>query len=214
MDQLQNDDARERLLTHGRAVLARDGFTRARIKDIAEAAGVGIGTYYKHFPTKEALFQELAGTLLTEMISPTQGRVALRDEDPMNGIERANRRYLDSYRRSTDLMGIIEELSAVNPEVRRVQQTRSDAFRGRAADHIRALQEAGLASPDVDPRFAGNALTAMVSKYTHAWLVHPSRTTGQPDFEESVFTLTLLWGNAIGLDTSAWVARWNSTPTP
>jgi AcrR family transcriptional regulator len=58
---------RERIMACGRELFARDG-PQAQMDEIAAHAGVGIGTVYRHFPTKEALltamvrdrFQEFA----------------------------------------------------------------------------------------------------------------------------------------------------------
>jgi AcrR family transcriptional regulator len=45
---------RERIMACGRELFARDG-PQAQMDEIAAHAGVGIGTVYRHFPTKEAL---------------------------------------------------------------------------------------------------------------------------------------------------------------
>jgi AcrR family transcriptional regulator len=45
-----------RVLEAAEAVLARDGLS-ASMRTIAEQAGVGLGTIYRHFPTQEALYQ-------------------------------------------------------------------------------------------------------------------------------------------------------------
>jgi AcrR family transcriptional regulator len=45
---------RERIMSSGRELFARDG-PQAQMDEIAAHAGVGIGTVYRHFPTKEAL---------------------------------------------------------------------------------------------------------------------------------------------------------------
>jgi AcrR family transcriptional regulator len=47
---------RERLLAHARAALVRHG-TDASLEGIAREAGVGIGTFYRHFPSREALLE-------------------------------------------------------------------------------------------------------------------------------------------------------------
>lgn len=58
---------RERLLTEARAAFAAQG-TDASLEDVARRAGVGIGTLYRHFPTREALlgavFQDALAALL------------------------------------------------------------------------------------------------------------------------------------------------------
>jgi AcrR family transcriptional regulator len=70
---------RERIMSSGRELFARDG-PEAQMDEIAARAGVGIGTVYRHFPTKEALltamvrdrFQEFAeiATLAEDTIDP------------------------------------------------------------------------------------------------------------------------------------------------
>ncbi len=45
---------RERIMASARELFAREG-PQAQMDDIAAHAGVGIGTVYRHFPTKEAL---------------------------------------------------------------------------------------------------------------------------------------------------------------
>ena len=49
---------RERILESARAVFAEYG-ADAQIYDVARQAGVGVGTVYRHFETKEALLVEL-----------------------------------------------------------------------------------------------------------------------------------------------------------
>ena len=49
---------RERILESAREVFAEFG-AGAQIDDVARRAGVGVGTVYRHFPTKEALMVEL-----------------------------------------------------------------------------------------------------------------------------------------------------------
>jgi AcrR family transcriptional regulator len=49
---------RARILKAARAVFADDGLD-AQIDDVARRAKVGVGTVYRHFPTKEALLEAL-----------------------------------------------------------------------------------------------------------------------------------------------------------
>lgn len=51
-------DKRERLLEAASEIFRRDGFYEARLDDIAELAGVGKGTIYEYFESKENLFEE------------------------------------------------------------------------------------------------------------------------------------------------------------
>jgi len=47
---------RERVLEAAKAVFSAGG-AKASLESVARAAGVGIGTLYRHFPTREALFE-------------------------------------------------------------------------------------------------------------------------------------------------------------
>ncbi len=51
-------------MSSGRELFARDG-PEAQMDEIAAHAGVGIGTVYRHFPTKEALLTEMVRVALS-----------------------------------------------------------------------------------------------------------------------------------------------------
>ena len=50
----------DHLLEVARKVIAEEG-VNASLRDVARQAGVGIGTLYRHFPTREALLETLLG---------------------------------------------------------------------------------------------------------------------------------------------------------
>jgi AcrR family transcriptional regulator len=52
---------REKIFAAARESFARDG-DNAQIEEIANRAGVGIGTVYRHFPTKQSLLTEMVRT--------------------------------------------------------------------------------------------------------------------------------------------------------
>jgi AcrR family transcriptional regulator len=54
--------------------------TDVQIEDIARRAGVGVGTIYRHFPTKQALLDALVAEHFTDLIA--DGTAALDSEDP------------------------------------------------------------------------------------------------------------------------------------
>jgi AcrR family transcriptional regulator len=70
---------REKVLEAARAVFSEQG-RDAQMDDVARAAGVGVGTVYRHFPTKEALIEALMVAAL-ETIAEAAVE-ALEIEDP------------------------------------------------------------------------------------------------------------------------------------
>ena len=57
---------RQRLLDAAKAVFAEKG-SMASLEEIARAAGVGIGTLYRHFPTRDALVEQVYRTESTQL---------------------------------------------------------------------------------------------------------------------------------------------------
>ena len=74
---------RERILKAARAVFADDGL-EAQIDDVARRAKVGVGTVYRHFPTKEALLHALVRERF-DQIALIADEV-LEREDPWEGF--------------------------------------------------------------------------------------------------------------------------------
>jgi AcrR family transcriptional regulator len=71
-DALRN---RARILDAAEEIFAVEG-VNVPIDAVAERAGVGVGTLYRHFPTKEALFEAIVMTRLEELLAATRERAA------------------------------------------------------------------------------------------------------------------------------------------
>src|SRR3954447_4386610 len=94
---------RERVLAAARTVFAEHG-REAQMDDVARRAGVGVGTVYRHFPTKEALVQALALDLFNGVLDGA--RAALAIEDPWEAFVAAlwsGARILASDRAFTEI---------------------------------------------------------------------------------------------------------------
>jgi len=76
---------RERLLSAARAVFAEGG-SGASLEAVARRAGVGIGTLYRHFPTREALFQAVYSTEIDELVALAE--TLLSEEDATEALGR------------------------------------------------------------------------------------------------------------------------------
>jgi AcrR family transcriptional regulator len=81
---------RERILDAARKVFAKRG-AYAQMDDVARAAGVGVGTVYRHFPDKHALMGELVAAKFRAFADNAER--ALEVEDPWEafaGLLRTN----------------------------------------------------------------------------------------------------------------------------
>lgn len=69
---------RRRLLEAAAAVFAAEGVA-APISEVARHAGVGMGTVYRHFPTKEALFEAIVGEHLELLLATADSLLGAED---------------------------------------------------------------------------------------------------------------------------------------
>lgn len=86
MSELTRTDARhnrDQLVAVAREAFAEHG-TATSLRDVARRAGVGIGTLYRHFPTRQALIEAVLGTGFDQL---REQAIALADaRDPRNAL--------------------------------------------------------------------------------------------------------------------------------
>ncbi|TCM20611.1 TetR family transcriptional regulator [Novosphingobium sp. PhB165] len=148
-------ERRQEIIAAAREAFVRSSFAGARTRDIAEAAGVNQATLFKHFPTKEKLFEEAVLQPLIEALRVVQGRVevyqAAETPEEMGKLAQpATMQHLAAMQETLPLL---------------VTALFSDLERGRRLyrDHIEPLiRKRGavlepLVKEGVDPEFVGLA---------------------------------------------------------
>lgn len=130
---------REKVLTAARAEFAEAG-PEAQMPDIAKRAGVGVGTVYRHFPTKEALVEALARDHFARLADDAEA-AAQKDGDPwtvfMDLIERCGARCAEDKGLAAAVAGSREVLAAAAD-----QETRLRAATTTLLDRARAAGQA------------------------------------------------------------------------
>ncbi|MEK6326865.1 MAG: helix-turn-helix domain-containing protein [Actinomycetota bacterium] len=132
---------RERILVAARRQFAANGL-EAQMDDIARAADLGVGTVYRHFPTKEALLQALAADRFIRLTE--WAREALEVPDAWEG-------FRDYLRRSAELGAndrLLSEAMAERDAFQGAQREKDDLMEATAALVERA-QAAGELRPDI-----------------------------------------------------------------
>jgi AcrR family transcriptional regulator len=81
---------RQRILDAAAEVFATKGVS-VPIDLVAARAGVGVGTLYRHFPNKEALFEAIVLTKVEDLV--TEARNAAAAEDPVGALFAFVRRF-------------------------------------------------------------------------------------------------------------------------
>lgn len=188
--------ARAALVRAARAVFERQGYYDTRMSDIADEVGLAYGTAYRYFPSKEALFREVALDVQEEMLQYTVRRPVPRDATPYERIEHANRLFLEAYRDNADIIAKIDQVAATNNAMREMRRDARAHFVSRTQLGIERLQRDEIALADVDPYYAANALGSMLDRFAFIWF-----SLGEPfDFDEAVMSLSRLWARSLGIE--------------
>jgi AcrR family transcriptional regulator len=155
-------DNRERILAAARAELS--AATSASLSAIARTAGVGIGTLYRHFPTREALIMELYRHDLQHLIDLAPE--LLRTHPPLVAL----RRWCDEVARYGRLKFGVSEV------VHAAMGGGADPMYEPFVRAIAVLLDAGAADgtlkPDVDPEDVLLQLSVL-------WRIDPARGDAQ-----------------------------------
>ncbi|MFT4008812.1 MAG: TetR/AcrR family transcriptional regulator [Nocardioidaceae bacterium] len=185
------------LVAAARTVFERDGYVDARVADITAEAGCATGCFYLYFATKEEILHAVLDSVQDDMLHPGLGpELAAAHAPPYTTIEAGIRAYLLAYQRHARLMGLLEQIAAVDPRFAEFRLARSRAFVERNAQVIASLQAKGQADGDVDPLQIAPALSAMVSRLAYqAFCIE----RGSVVLDVLVETCTTIWAKTLGL---------------
>jgi AcrR family transcriptional regulator len=133
---------RERVLTAAREVFAENGLD-AQMDDVARVAGVGVGTVYRHFPTKEAVVEAVARGGYDDLCAIA--RESLEEDDAWEAFSGFMWRGARLHRHDRAQC----ELHTTRPEV--VQRVAGDKHEllGMVAELIARGQKAGVLRADL-----------------------------------------------------------------
>jgi AcrR family transcriptional regulator len=96
-------------------VFAGFGFAGTQVQVIADRLGVGNGTVYRYFPTKEALFLAAVERGLQELTTEMDGVLDDPLADPVAQVRRAIRAYLGFFHRRPEMAELFIQERAAFP---------------------------------------------------------------------------------------------------
>jgi AcrR family transcriptional regulator len=171
-ERAQRADARrnrKRVLEAARRCMSRKGLD-AQIEEIARVAGVGVGTVYRHFPTKEDLVEALALDRFERLAQAA--RDALGVGDPWTGFEGFMRTAASIQSEDRALSELLtsrpETMSRAAESVGMLALVGELMGRGQANGSIRA---------DADPRDVPMLMCALAGTYRNPY-TRPERYVG------------------------------------
>jgi AcrR family transcriptional regulator len=161
---------REEILTAALDVIARNGYRRTSVRELADAVGLSQAGLLHYFSSKEELFQEI---------------LRKRDDVDMAAFDDDGEHRIDGFfaliRHNSEVPGLVQLYAQVSTEacdpahpahaffVERYQQ-----LRGMFGQLVREEQQAGNIDPDLDPERIANLFAAATDGLQTQWMLDPS----------------------------------------
>jgi AcrR family transcriptional regulator len=165
----RRERTRQELLAAATRVLAEKGLHDTKIADIATAADVGVGTFYLHFPTKDALFDAVVEDTVGRLKAVVDA-ARLAGRDAIDRTRRANVAFCRFAQENREVFRIVfGHAAAYNDVVRRAQAL----FASDIEETVREGVDAGVFAP-MPPEVAAQAMIGMATQLVSWWTEHES----------------------------------------
>ncbi|WP_214402269.1 TetR/AcrR family transcriptional regulator [Pseudonocardia lacus] len=182
-------------------VFDRVGYLNAKITDITAEAGRAAGSFYSHFPNKEALLEALLADVLASSDELAVDPAHSGDFTDRDAVRHHVAGYWAYFRRNRAVMVALQQAATVDERFSRRMSDMLEPDLHHLAEHLQQARAGGAVLPG-DPLVVTTAMTALMSGFAHFWLVQ-GWAGHEIDDDEAVDTLTSFIYSGIG-----------GTPTP
>jgi TetR/AcrR family transcriptional regulator, fatty acid metabolism regulator protein len=184
-------------------VFARTGFTRCRVSDIADEAGVAYGLVYHYFRSKD----EVLDTLFLERWNVMLEVIRDLDGEPMGARSKLgaiSSFIVDSYRHDPDLMKVI--IVEVTRAANTFGQTHLAKIR-EAYDLLEAIvadaQRSGEFKDAVSPRFAAMAFYGAIEQVLTGWIFDAAAVSDEEYDQAKAYVVETICGGLEAVPATA-----------
>jgi AcrR family transcriptional regulator len=179
-------------------VFGRVGYLNAKITDITAEAGRAAGSFYKHFPNKEALLEALLADLLH-----AGDEFAADPEHSEDFTDRAAVRYhvaayWDFFRHHRAVMVALQQAATVDERFAARSRAMLEPDLHHLAAHIERARAGGATLPG-EPLVVAAMMRATMTQFAQFWVQDGGIDIGRPvSDDELVETLTSFVHGGIG----------------
>jgi AcrR family transcriptional regulator len=200
---------RARLLEAARDVFKDHDYLSTSATDIADRAGVSLGTFYQYFSDLNGIVLVLAGEQIIEMLSqhvdewdPRTGRLGLRKVLAV---------FLRGYFADVAFYRLWEQATTIDPRIGEMRRRFWAAYKHQIASSLADGMAVGAVRTDIDAAETARALTHMIQSYCYdVCIFDPPQH--EVSAEDAADLLTTLWADGIGLAEPS--AHWLTNPSP
>ncbi|TCO65085.1 TetR/AcrR family transcriptional regulator [Actinocrispum wychmicini] len=160
----QRADARRnraRVLAVAQQVFEAEGLG-VTVDDVARRAGVGVGTVYRHFPTKEALFEAIVAARVAQLAQDAKALAAADDPGAA---------FFDFFEMMIKKVALNkafgEALSAAGRDLSEISRTSGQMVQEAQALLLKRAQDAGAVRADLTPAELKAVVVGIVTMERH-----------------------------------------------
>jgi AcrR family transcriptional regulator len=162
---MKKSETKERLLQATLKLISEKGYLGATTREIAREAGVTELTLFRHFGSKERLFEELLRSYtflpkLKELLPELDG---LSCEQSLTVI--ANRFLLTLKERKSMIRILFSEVTTYPEKIRKVYNNFIDEMRATLAGYFEVLQDRGVLKRNISPEMAARVFLWTLFSY-------------------------------------------------
>lgn len=166
---------REQLLKEGEEIFAKFGIKKTNIGDITEAVGIGKGSFYIFYDSKEALFMDILNHIMNEMKEHTDTYINNKLKAEKGEIYKLFREIFGSLNARPLLMTFFSDNESVYYLHRKIPEElleKSSQYEHNSfLSLIKILREKGLVKKDIDIKFAMALLQSINLTYLNKELI-------------------------------------------
>lgn len=169
---------RERILAHAGRVFAEQGFRKATVEKLCADLSMSKRTFYRHFPGRDSLVEELVTERLSRYLPLILENLA--SDRPVDKILKAHFDLLVNHLFANVSARMMADVQILMPESwERIEQFRSQAI-GIITDLLRRGQRDGSIRRDIDPAVTGKLIQGIVTNLANPrFLVAQDISIGQ-----------------------------------
>ena len=184
----RGERTRKRLVEGARELLEEVGYKNATVTEITQRSGVSLGTFYRYFDNREALFLLLLRSVVGVLYESVTG--AWTPGDPQTSLRETTRRYLQAYYDNRHLIAALRDMASSVPQAAELWwELRMYTF-SRMERHYGDVD----ASDGQQRKLAITALGGMVEQFAYYWYVEGERySRKQPNIDHAAESLSQIW---------------------
>ncbi len=166
---------REEILQRALEVIAREGYRRASVKELADAVGLSQAGLLHYFDSKEELFTEIVRK--RDEVDMANFGPTIGEEPSLTDLREG---YVSVIRHNSDVPGLVQlysqmSVDAADPQhpAHRFFVSRGENLRGMLSGVLAARRDSGASADHLEPETLARILQAVADGLQLQWMLEP-----------------------------------------